>query len=42
MCLSNAFWIVSTEETSESSSLKVVHWFSNMLECSWNDMSELV
>ena len=33
---------MSTEETSESSSLKVVHWCSNTLDCSWKDMSELV
>ena len=33
---------MSTEETSASSSLKVVHWCSNTLYCSWKDMSELV
>ena len=37
-----AFSIVSTEEKSASSSLKVVHWCSNILDCSWKDMSELV
>ena len=42
MCLSNAFSNVSTEDTSESSSLKVVHWYSNTLDCSWKDMSELL
>ena len=31
-----------TEETSESSSLEVVHWCSNTLDWSWKDMSELV
>ena len=40
--LSNAFSIVSTEETSESSSLKVVHWHNNTLDFSWQNMSELV
>ena len=33
---------MSTEETSESSYLKVVHWCSNTLDLSWKDMSELV
>ena len=33
---------MSTEETSESSSLKVVNRCSNTLDCSWMDMSELV
>ena len=33
---------MSTEETSASSSLKVVHWCSNTLDCTWKDMSELV
>ena len=42
ICLCNAFSIVSTEETSASSSLKVVHRCSNTLDCSWKDMSELV
>ena len=30
------------EETSASSSVKVVHWCSNTLNWSWKDMSELV
>ena len=42
MCLSNAFSIVSTEETSESSSLEVAHLCSNKLYWSWKHMSELV
>ena len=33
---------MSTEETSTSSSMKVVHWCSNTLNWSWKDMSELV
>ena len=33
---------MSTEKTSVSSSLKVVHWCSNTLHCSWKDMSALV
>ena len=33
---------MSTEEASASSSLKVVNWCSNTLNCSWKDMSELV
>ena len=33
---------MSTEEISASSSLKVVHWCSNKLNCSWKEMSELV
>ena len=33
---------MSTEESHESSSFKVVHLSSNTLECSWKDMSELV
>ena len=37
-----ALSIVSTEETSASSSLKVVHCCSSTLDCSWKDMSELV
>ena len=41
-CLCNALSIVSTEENTESSSFKVVHWCSNTLDCSWKDMSELV
>ena len=31
-----------TEETSASSSLKVVCWCSNTLDCLWKNMSELV
>ena len=42
ICLSNALSIVSTEESNESSSLKVVLWCSNTLDCLWKDMSELV
>ena len=42
ICLFNAFSIVSTEETSASSSLTVVHWCSNTLYWPWKDMSELV
>ena len=42
ICPCNASWIVSTEETSGSSSLKVVHWCINKLDQSWKDMSELV
>ena len=33
---------MSKEETSARSSLKVVHWCSNILDCSWKDMIELV
>ena len=33
---------MSTEESTESSSFKVVHWCSNTLDCSWKDMCELV
>ena len=33
---------MSTEGTSASSSLKVVHWCSNTLCWCWKDMSELV
>ena len=33
---------MSTEKTSASSSLKVVHWCSNTLDWSWKDTSELV
>ena len=33
---------MSTEETSASSSVKVVHWCSNTLNWSWKDMCELV
>ena len=29
-------------KTNESSSLKVVPWCSNTLDCQWKDMSELV
>ena len=41
----NALSIVSTEESTESSSFppfKVIHWCSNTLDCSWNNMSEFV
>ena len=31
-----------TEESTESSSFKEVHWCSNTLDCSWIDMTELV
>ena len=41
-CLCNALSIVSTEESTESSFFKVVHWCSNTLDCSVKDMSELV
>ena len=40
--LCNALSIVSTEDSTESSSFKVVHWCGNTLDCSWKDMSELV
>ena len=40
MC--HALLIVSTEESNESSSLKVVPWGSNTLASFWKDMSELV
>ena len=42
MWLCNAFSIVSTEGTSASSSLKVVHWCSNTLYWRWKDISEMV
>ena len=41
-CLCNVLSIVSTEESHESSSFKVVCLCSNTLECSWKDMSEMV
>ena len=41
-CLCNALSIVSSEESTESSSFKVIHWCSNTLNCSLKDMSELV
>ena len=41
-CLCNELPIVSTEESTESSFFKVVHWCSNTLDCPWKDMSELV
>ena len=41
-CLCNALSIVSREESTESSSFKVVHWYSNTLDCSWKDMHKLV
>ena len=41
-CLCNALSIVSTEDSTESSSFKVVYWHSNTLDCSWKDMSELI
>ena len=40
MC--HALLIVSTEDSNESSSLKVVTWGSNTLYWLWKDMSELV
>ena len=40
--MSHALFIVSTEESNESSSLKVVPWGSNTLDWPWKDMSELV
>ena len=40
--MSHALLIVSTEESNESSSLKVVPWGSNTLDWLWKDMSELV
>ena len=40
--MSHALLIVSTEESNEISSLKVVPWGSNTLEWLWKDMSELV
>ena len=40
MC--HALLIVSTEESNESSSLKVVPWGSNTLDWLWKVMSELV
>ena len=32
---------MTIEETCTSSSLKVVHWCSNTLDCLWKDVSEL-
>ena len=40
--MSHVLSVVSTEESNESSSLKIVPWCSNILEWSWKDMSELV
>ena len=40
MC--HASLVVSTEESNESSSLKVVPWDSNTLDWLWKDMGELV
>ena len=41
-CLCNVLSIVSTEESTESSSFQVVHQCCNTLDCSWKDMHELV
>ena len=40
--MSHALLIVCTEESNESSSLKVVPWGSNTLDLLWKDMSALV
>ena len=42
VCICHALLIVYTEESNESSSLKVVPWGSNTLDGLWKDMSELV
>ena len=38
-CLCNALSIVSTEQSTENGSFKVVHWCSNTLDCSYNAVS---
>ena len=40
--LCNALSIVSTEESTGSSSFNIVHWCSNTLDCLWKDTSELI
>ena len=38
-CPCNVLLIVSTEESTESSSFSVVNWCENTLDCSWKDMN---